>query len=95
MAAFDVAHVRQQGQNMIIVPMRTDFGQKATSEQASIESALAFAAHRAGLAGHVVTVWDAGSGRMAFRGPSKWRAFLGSISLRWVGANINKRITVN
>lgn len=94
MTAFDVAHIRQQGQDMIIVPMRSDFGRKAPSEQTSIESALAFAAHRARLAGHVVTVWDAGSGHMAFRGPSQWRAFLASISLRWVGANINKQITV-
>ena len=95
MTAFDVAHIRQQGQDMIIVPMRSDFGQKAPGEQANIESALEFAAHRASLAGHVVTVWDAGGGRMAFRGPSQWRAFLSSISLRWVGANINKHITVS
>jgi len=94
MTTFDVAHIRQQGQNMIIVPMRTEFGRKTAGEQANIEAALASAAHSAALAGQVVTVWDNGGGRMAFRGPTQWRAFLASISLRWVGANINKRITV-
>ena len=94
MTTFDVAHIREQGQDMIIVPMRPEFGSKTSSDQAGIEHALASAAHGAGLAGRVVTVWDAGGGRMAFRGPPQWHTFLGSVSLHWVGANINKRITV-
>ncbi|MES2178010.1 MAG: hypothetical protein V4550_09115 [Gemmatimonadota bacterium] len=95
MTTFDVAHILEQGQNMIIVPMRSDFRHKSDSDQASISIALQTAARSAGLAGQVVTVWDAGSGRMGFRGPKPWHGFLGSISLQWVAANINKRITIN
>lgn len=94
MTAFDVAHVREQGQDVIIVPMKSDFGWKTPTDQANIERALAAAAHQAGLAGQVVTVWDAGGSRMGFRGPPQWRSFLASLSLAFVAANINKRITV-
>lgn len=94
MTSFDVAHLREQGQDMVIVPMKSDFGHKGQAEQARIEGALAQAAHQAGLAGRIVTVWDAGGGRMGFRGPPQWRSFLASLSLRVVASNINKRITV-
>jgi len=94
MTSFEVAHLREQGQNMIIVPMKSDFGHKGQAEQARIEAALALAARQAGLAGRIVTVWDAGGGRMGFRGPSQWRSFLASLNLSIVASNINKRITV-
>ena len=94
MTTFDVAHILEQGQNMIIVPMRNDYARKAEADQSSISVALQAAARSAGLAGQVVTVWDAGNGRMGFRGPKPWHGFLGSIGLNWVAANINKRITI-
>jgi hypothetical protein len=56
---------------MIIVPMREDFGHKLNSDQTNISFALQAAARSAGLAGQVVTVWDAGAGRMGFRGPMR------------------------
>jgi hypothetical protein len=94
MNTFDVAHIRQQGQDIIIVPMRSDFGHKTAADQARIEGQLQGAATQAGLAGRVVTVWDSGGGRMAFRSPPQWRPFFASLSLTAVSANINKRITV-
>ena len=94
MTTFDVAHLREQGQNLIIVPVNRDYGSKTSTEQEQILLELELAANRAGLAGHAVAVWDAGSGRMAFRGPSAWRSFLEGLSLPLIAANINKRITV-
>jgi hypothetical protein len=95
MTTFEVAHIREQGQNMIIVPMRSEFGSKPAADQVRIENALQVAARGAGLAGRVVTVWDGGAGRMAFRSPPQWRAFFTSISLSAVATSINKRITIN
>jgi hypothetical protein len=95
MTTFEVAHIRQQGQDMIIVPMRSDFGNRTPADQARIESALQLAANQAGLAGRVVTVWDGGGGRMAFRSPPQWRPFFASLSLQRIAVNINKRISVN
>lgn len=94
MTIIDVAHIREQGQNMIVVPMQWSFGQKPSSEQIQIEAGLQLAANQAGLAGHVVTVWDAGGGRMAFRAPPVWQGFFSSINLVFVMANVNKRITL-
>jgi hypothetical protein len=95
MTTFEVAHIREQGQDMIIVPMRSDFGLKTTADQSKIEYALRAAAHGAGLAGQVVTVWDGGGGRMVFRSPPQWKSFFTSLTLAAVAASINKRITVN
>jgi hypothetical protein len=95
MTTFEVAHIREHGQDMIIVPMRSDFGFKSVTDQARIENALQAAAHAAGLAGRVVTVWDGGGGRLAFRSPPQWTPFFASLSLRVIAASINKRITVN
>jgi hypothetical protein len=75
MAEFHVAHLRQQGQNMIIIPLDREFGHKTNGEQNEIRASLQACARGAGLAGTVVPVWDAGGGRMAFLAPAPWRPF--------------------
>lgn len=94
MAEFEVAHIHEQGQDIIIIPLKSDFGHKPNSEQQQIISQLQFAANRAGLKGTVVVVWDAGGGRMAFIAPKAWHAFFRSITLQHVAININRKLTV-
>lgn len=94
MAEFAVAHVREQGQDMIIVPMKQEFGLKAESEQRQLIRQLQQVARQAGLAGTVVAVWEASRGRMAFVAPRPWHPFFKSISLAWVAANINRKLIV-
>jgi hypothetical protein len=92
MPRFRVAHIREQGQNMIIVPLDSAFGRKVSSHQRSIASELQARSRAAGLAGRVVPVWDEGGGRMGFFAPHNWRAFFAGINLRWVFENINREI---
>lgn len=92
MPRFKVAHVREQGQNMIIVPLDSVFGKRIGRDQQSIASELQVRSRSAGLAGRVVPVWDEGDGRMGFFAPQNWHAFFASINLRWVFANINREI---
>jgi len=93
MPSFDVAHIREQGQNIIIVPMDRSFGHMTHQQRAEQAALLQQYAASAGLAGTVVPVWDSGGGRMAFLAPTPWHPFFRNVSLRFVAANINRRLT--
>ncbi|MGX9392577.1 hypothetical protein ACWX0K_20285 [Nitrobacteraceae bacterium UC4446_H13] len=93
MPTFKVAHIREQGQDMIIFPLNSAFGRQSESERQDELAALEYQARAAGLAGHAVAVWDAGGGRMAFMGPPQWHGFLRSLNLRAVMASLNKSIS--
>lgn len=93
MPTYDVAHIREQGVDLIIVPLKASFGRKSRSEQAEIQSYLQQCATSAGLAGTIVPVWEGSSGRMAFIAPTNWHAFFKSINMNFVAANINRKLT--
>ncbi len=93
MADFDVAHIREQGVDLIIIPLDRSFGHKSQTEQNAISADLQACASAAGLAGTVVPVWDDGIGRMMFLAPQGIHPFFRSIDLSFVAANINRRIT--
>lgn len=92
MPRFNVAHLHEQGQDMIIVPLDSNFGAKSHGDQRAITADLQWHANDAGLRGTVVPVWDH-SGRMAFIAPQQWHPFFQSINLRFVAANVNREIS--
>jgi hypothetical protein len=92
MPIYKVAHINEQGQNLIIFPLDPAFGQLTASEQQADLAMLGLRANASGLRGVVVAVWEAG-GQTRFRGPERWRAFLESINLEFVWANVNKQIS--
>lgn len=92
MPRFNVAHLREQGQDMVIVPLDSTFGAKLSSEQRSITAELQARSRSAGLAGVVVPVWDTGGGRMGFIAPRPWHPFFSGLTLNWVLTNINREI---
>jgi hypothetical protein len=85
MADFDVAHLQQQGQEMIIVPL------DRRPNQANLK-ALQVCAARAGLGGVVIPVWDQG-GRLGFIAPMPWHPFFCDLTWDFVLANINGTLT--
>ncbi|MEI9982369.1 MAG: hypothetical protein WDN69_03650 [Aliidongia sp.] len=92
MPTFKVAHIREQGQDMIIFPLDSAFGSQSSSEQSRTLAALEFRANAAGLAGQAVAVWESGN-RMYFLGPQPWHPFLRSISMAAVWASVNQEIS--
>lgn len=88
-----VAHVRQQGVDLIIAPLDHDFGYKTPQDQREIVGEIQVRARSAGLAGTVVPVWDSGGGRMSFIAPQPWHPFFRSLSLRSVWSNVNREIS--
>ena len=93
MARFQVAHLREQGQDIIIVVVDRSFGHKPKAEQNQVCAGIQACATSAGLAGTVVPVWDNGGGRMAFLAPRQWVPFFQSLTLAHVAANINRELT--
>ena len=93
MPKYQVAHIHEQGQDMIIFPLDAEFSRKAESDQDQELSSLEFRANNAGLRGAAVAVWDAGGGRMGFRGPTQWHPYLRSINLQFVRTHLNKEIS--
>ena len=95
MTTFEVAHLREQGQDIIIIVVSSAFGTFSPQEQNRICGLLQEAASSAGLAGTVVPVWDASFGRMGFLAPRPWQPFFRGLSLQDVARSINRTLTVN
>lgn len=91
MPRYDLAHIREQGIDLIIIPLNSSFGHRTQAEQQEIVDELQLHANAAGLKGTVVPVWES-LGRMRFLAPSRWHAFFQSINLQFVRANLNKYI---
>jgi len=94
MTKYQIAHIRQQGIDLIIAPLDSSFGNKTTSSQNAFICSLEAYAHKAGLAGKVVPIWLSGS-QMNFIAPRPWHPFFKSLSWNGVLRNINKELTID
>lgn len=93
MPSLKIAHIREQGQDMIIAPLDGSFGRKPSADQHDAIEDIQRAARSAGLRGTVVPVWDGSGGRFTFIAPQQWHPFFRSIDMRWVHANVNRTLT--
>src|SRR5690606_7449640 len=89
---YKIAHVREQGQQMIIIPLDPDFDRQTPQNQQETVASLQVCASSANLAGTVVVVWQAGN-RMKFIAPEQWHPFFRTLPWRNVIANLNKTLT--
>jgi hypothetical protein len=92
MPTFKLAHVREQGQNMLLFPLGGNVAHKTTQEQHGILAELEDRAHAAGLAGRAAIFWESG-GRTRSLGPKAWANFLRSMSMNAVLRSVNKSIS--
>jgi hypothetical protein len=94
MPTFQVAHLRRDNQDIIIVPVDRTFGKRSPAEQARIQEAFQRSAVSVEMAGVVVPVWEDSSGRMAFRAPPPWHDFLKSIDMVYVATALNRTLSL-
>ena len=92
MTTLKVAHIREQGQDMIIVPLDGSFDRKSEDDQLDAIDEIQAAASSAGLRGTVAVVWPSG-GRMKFIGPQPWHPFLRSLNMQVVQRMLNRTLT--
>jgi hypothetical protein len=93
MPSFDVAHIRRQGIDLILILVNRNFASKMQREQHAAIAELQSRTTAAGLAGRVIPVWDAGGGRMQFLAHRDFHPFLRSLSLAFVARNINRKLS--
>lgn len=91
MQTYQVAHIREKGQDIIIVVVHSSFGSKSSAEQAEHKALLQERATQAGLKGIVVPVWD-NFGRVKSLPPPPWAAFFRGITWDFVRRNINREL---
>ena len=58
MTTIEIAHIREQGQDMILVPVDNSFGYKSPQEKTAAVSELERRATSAGLRGRVAVLWE-------------------------------------
>ena len=92
MSEYKIAHIKEQGVNLIIIPLESSFGSKSEDDQNDIIAALQNCAAAADLAGTVIPVWRSGSSHR-FIGPPNWHPFLKSFTWNAIMRSINKRLT--
>ena len=89
-----IAHIKEQGQDMIFIPMNSKFGARSTKDQYLIVDALESCARNARLAGGVAVLWESNE-RTYSIGPKPWQIFLKSIDMNYVKRRVNKELTCN
>ncbi|NHQ83189.1 hypothetical protein HA051_16615 [Chromobacterium vaccinii] len=92
MSTFKVAHIREQGIDLIITPLNSSFGRQTDQEQQDVIATLQMCASSAGLKGTVVPAWQEG-GRVRFIAPTRWHPFFKSINWNYIVQNINRELT--
>jgi hypothetical protein len=92
MQKYGVAHINEQGVDLVIIPLADDYEWKTGAHQRQIIAGLQVCASAAGLRGTVVPVWQAG-GYMKFIAPPHWHSFLQSIDMNYVAANVNRELS--
>ncbi|MDE8603935.1 hypothetical protein M3I01_013610 [Marinomonas sp. RSW2] len=89
---YEVAHIREQGQDMIIIPVSSSLSNMSNTKQNELRDSLQLYARDAGLAGEVCLVWETGN-RFYFIAPNLWHPFFKGMSMNFVARNINKKLT--
>lgn len=93
MTALKVAHIHQQGNDIIIVPLSESFGEQPPNTRKQTIQAMQRAAEDQGLKGTVVPIWP-GDETLHFVAPKPWHPFFGSINWQWITGNLNREMTV-
>lgn len=94
MTTFKLAHLHEQGQDMIIVPVNPSIGRKPQHEQHALTEKLQNAATSAGLRGTVAIIWR-DRHQIGFVAPRPWHPFFHSDHIYdLVLANLNRELTV-
>jgi hypothetical protein len=90
MTTFKIAHINENGVNVVVVFVDPAIAHKSASEQNAIAASLQLCAQSAKLAGNIAMVWPGG-----FWAPPNQHAFFGSSggSYAQLQSRINKDLT--
>jgi hypothetical protein len=91
---YKVAHIREQGKDVIIIPI-SNINNDLTNEKLN-EIRRIFQTHaiKTKLSGDVCLVWEFNN-KLCALAPPQWKTFCASLNMRIVKQYINKELTIN
>jgi hypothetical protein len=92
MPRYEIAHIQEQGVDIIVIPLDAAFGTKSLEAQYKTIDELQERAKSAGLKGTVVPVWKS-EGQLRYIAPPNWHDFFNSIDFQYVASHMNKYIS--
>lgn len=92
MPSFKIAHVKEQGVNVIIVPLSPRFSDCTEDQRASVIAAFQTAAEAATLRGRIVPMWRSGGSQVRFIAPPDWASFFERLKWKVVMRNLNREL---
>ena len=91
MPKFKIAHVKDQGVNIIIVPLTAAFGSLPDEEKERVIEVLQACAVANAFNGRVVPVWFDGK-RMRFIAPPVWHGYFQKMKMQVVRDHLNREL---
>lgn len=91
MASFQVAHINEQGNDVIILPLGESFPNQSPEQKKEMLDGFSACIRKAGLKGTLVPVWPEGDS-IRFIAPKEWHPFCASMSWDWIRYNINRSV---
>jgi hypothetical protein len=91
MPRYQIADIKVQGHDVILVALEAAFGRKPENEKQRSLAEFQLRCRGAGLRGGVAILWPTGA-QTHFMGPANWRSYLQSIDLTYAVANRNRWI---
>jgi len=93
MNSLKIAHISEQGQDIIIVPLDETFGYRPLDERKATLQGIQAAAREQGIAGTVVPVWPKDNA-MKFIAPKPWHPFFQKVTWDWLIGNLNRELAI-
>jgi hypothetical protein len=91
MAQIKIAHIKEQGRDLIIIPLDSSFHDKTPSQREATRKALQTCVCDANLEGAVVLVWRSGHNQY-FIAPDQWHEYLRHLSWHAIISRLNKTL---
>lgn len=92
MPTLKVAAVNIHGEDVVIAPVSNSFLAKSDARKIEANDAILFAAHRAGLKGGLVLVWEH-DGFAEFWAHHHHMKLVNHLNLRWIHKNLNAKLS--
>jgi hypothetical protein len=89
---YQIAHIKEQNQDIIIVPMDPSIDYKTQQQKDTIQQTIQICATNAGLAGIVCLVWE-NKNRFNFMAPPQWHSYFRGLTMLSVTSKLNKTLT--
>lgn len=94
MITYKIAHICEQGRDMIFIPLNTSFNWRTEANQREVVKKLQHVSASAGLDGTVVVFWPVGHS-YSFIAPPEWRSMFNSAEIfERILLRLNKTLTI-